>query len=281
MIVRQMGAGTAPALRPIFRSFGAIAMLGAAVAIAGSVLPWVTIFAGTETLTGWDGNPRYLAGIALAGAALTVLFFHAGRPIAVRRLATIAALVVVGGTAMDILSVKAVASSQSVTARLLDPSLGPGPFVMLAGGLALLAVVGIPASVTAVPAGLWLRMLLAGALFVTGWIHIALVPEHLAESMILGLGFLIAGVAQLALAAAISLRPSAVAYYAVVALNAALIVLYTIAAVKGLPFGIDHQHSGGLVVGSGEPIDLPGALSKAAELVGMALAFGLVGRPKS
>src|SRR4029077_19122450 len=117
----------------------------------------------------------------------------------------------------------------SVSARILTPVLGPGPFVMMAGALFLLAVVAIPPSAHRVPASLWPRVILAGALFTAGWIHLALTPEHLDESTILGVGFLGAGLAQLALAFLITARPSELTYYAVVGLSAALVVLYAIA----------------------------------------------------
>ncbi|MHB8611425.1 MAG: hypothetical protein ACYDAL_03205 [Candidatus Dormibacteraceae bacterium] len=278
MITRQMGASTTLAPGLTIPAPAIIAFVGAAIAVVGSALPWVTIFGGTQTLTGWNGTPRYLAGLAVASAAFVVLFLRAGRPVAFRHLAALSGLIVVAGTALDIWQVASMAHSRSVTAQLLEPSLGPGPFVMLAGALSLLAVVLVPASTYRVPAGLWPRVMLAGALFVAGWIHLALTPDHLAEATILGVGFLLAGLAQLALAGLITVRPSNLAYYAVVALSASLIVLYAIAVLKGLPFGGGNDHAGGLLVGSGEPVDLQGAVSKLAELFSLAAALVLVGR---
>jgi hypothetical protein len=65
----------------------------------------------------------------------------------------------------------------------------------------------------------------------------------------------------------------------VVGLSAALVVLYAIAVLKGLPFGGDYHYGSGLTLGSGEPVDLEGAVSKLAELFSLATAFALVGRP--
>jgi len=285
MMTRRIGANTGQAPRhtvplPVSIAVPAIiAGVGAIITLAGSALPWATIFRGTQTLTGWNGSPRYLAGLAVASAALTLLFLWAGRPAAFRRLAVLAGLTAVGGCAFASWQVAAVGSSQSVSARILTPVLGPGPFVMMAGALFLLAVVAIPTSADRVPASLWPRVIMAGALFTAGWIHLALTPEHLGEAIILGLGFLAAGLAQLALAFLITARPSDLTYYAVVGLSAALVVFYVIAVLKCLPFGGDDHHGSGLTVGSGERVDLEGAVSKLAELFSLVTAFVLVGRP--
>src|SRR4029077_9310074 len=94
-----------------------VAVVGAAIALVGSALPWVTIFRGTQTLTGWDGSPRYLAGVAVASAALTLLFLWSGRPAAFRRLAVLAGLTAVVGTAFASWQVAAVDALHSVSAR--------------------------------------------------------------------------------------------------------------------------------------------------------------------
>ena len=285
MITQQIGASTGLAPRhtvplPVTIATPAIiAIVGAMITLVGSALPWVTIFRGTRTLTGWNGSPRYLAGLAVASVALTLLFLWAGRLSAFRRLAVLTGSTAAVGSAFASWQVAALDSSQSVSARILTPVLGPGPFVMVAGTLLLLAVVAIPTSAARVPAPLWPRVILAGALFTAGWIHLALTPEHLGEATILGLGFLAAGLAQLALALLITARPSDLTYYAVVGLSAALVVLYAIAVLKGLPFGGGHDHGSGLRLGSGEPVDLEGAVCKLAELFSLATAFVLVGRP--
>jgi len=285
VITQQIGASAGLAPRHTVRlplsiaTPAIIAMVGAIIVLVGSALPWATIFRGTQTLTGWDGSPRYLAGMAVASAALTLLFLWAGRPAAFRGLAVMAGLAAVLGIAFTSWQVAAVEASHSVSARILAPVLGPGPFVMVAGALLLLAVMAIPTSAARVPASLWPRVILAGALFVAGWIHLALTPEHLGEATILGLGFLAAGLAQLALAFLVIVRPSDLIYYAVVGLSAALIALYAIAVLKGLPFGGGHDHGSGLILGSGEPVDLEGAVTKFAELFCLATALVLVGRP--
>jgi hypothetical protein len=287
MMTQQIGASTGLAPRhtvalPVTIATPAIiaivASVGAMITLVGSALPWVTIFRGTQTLTGWNGIPRHLAGLAVASVALTLLFLWAGRPAAFRRLAVLAGSTALAGSAFASWQVAAFDASHSVSARILTPVLGPGPFVMVAGALLLLAVVAIPTSAARVPAALWPRVILAGALFSAGWIHLGLTPEHLGEATILGLGFLAAGLTQLALALLIIARPSDLTYYAVVGLSAALVVVYAIAVLKGLPFSGGHDHGSGLRLGSGESVDLEGAVSKLAELFSLATAFVLVGR---
>ena len=73
------------------------------------------------------------------------------------------------------------------------------------------------------------------------------------------------------------MRPRRWVYYGIVVVNVALVLIYADAVLVGLPFGAT-MHGSGLVIGSGEPLDLPGVISKAAELVSLALAFVLVGR---
>jgi hypothetical protein len=271
-----VGAGNAPALR-LSKRVTALVAAGAAIALAGSVMPWMTIFRGTQSLSGWDGAPRYLGGAAVASALVTALYVRGGRQPALRRLAILAAIAAVAGTLVQLIEILTLGRTRSVTARILDVHIGPGPFVMLAGSLMLLGVLAISASASRLASGSWPRLIMAALLFTTGWIHIALTPEHLSESTILGTGFLAAGLAQVVLSVIIAVKPSALAYYAVVGSSVALIVLYAIAVVHGLPFGSGHDHAYGLILGSGEPVDLEGAVSKLAELGSLAIAFVLLG----
>lgn len=280
----HMGASTVLAPRRASRIAVAtpLALSGAAIAVAGTALPWVTIFRGTQVLTGWDGSARYIAGLAVASAMLTLLFLGTGRAVPLRRIALLAGFGAIVGAAVERGQLVSSVSSTSITNRILEPVLGAGSMVLLAGTVLLLAVAAVPAARGArLPAGFWPRLVLAGALFTAGWIHLVLTPEHLGEAPILGVGFLLAAVAQLALAGLVMMRPSDLVYNAVVALSVALVVLYAIAVFKGLPFGGAHDHATGLVVGSGEPIDLEGAVSKAAELFSVVTAFVLVGRRAS
>jgi hypothetical protein len=143
----------------------------------------------------------------------------------------------------------------------------------LAAGLLALAAVLAPIGARRASRVGTRRLVLAGALFVAGWIHLLLVPEHLAESPLLGVGFLAAAAAQIALAAVVAWRPSDTAAYVVVAVNVALVAVYGWAVVVGLPLGGGHADVAGIRIGAGEPVDLAGAATKLAEIVALVLAM--------
>jgi peptidoglycan/LPS O-acetylase OafA/YrhL len=128
------------------------------------------------------------------------------------------------------------------------------------------------------------RVFIAAALLATGWIHLLLAPEHLAESTILGLGFLASGLAQVALAGIVVWRPASWSLALVVVLNVTLIVIYAYAVLVGLPFGAgsehDHTEAAGLLIGAGEPVDWYGGISKVAELTSAAIALALLAPKK-
>lgn len=125
-------------------------------------------------------------------------------------------------------------------------------------------------------------LVLAATLFVAGWIHLVLVPEHLEMATILGAGFALAAAAQLGLAVAVTFggRPARQPIAdAVVVVNVAILVVYAYAVLVGLPFeAAGHDHAGavmtGVAVGGGEAVDLAGALTAAVELLGIGLAIG-------
>ena len=115
------------------------------------------------------------------------------------------------------------------------------------------------------------QLLVAVLLGAAGIAHLYLAPEHLAESTLVGVGFIAAGIVQLALAALVLLRPDRGVLWAVIAVSAVLIIFYAWNVLLGLPIvgpdAAQHAHEGGLVIGLGERIDAAGALTKAAELL--------------
>lgn|GEM_PF-3992478 len=129
------------------------------------------------------------------------------------------------------------------------------------------------------------RLAMAAALFTAGWIHLMLVPDHLGEATILGLGFLAAGIVQVVLAALVLWRPRDGSLGLVVAVNVPLIAIYAYAVLVGLPFAghSDPTEASGLVLGAGEPVDWLGAISKVTELTSTVIAFALLAptRPQS
>jgi hypothetical protein len=126
------------------------------------------------------------------------------------------------------------------------------------------------------------RLALAALLYVAAAIHLLLTPEHLAESTLLGLGFLAAALAQLALAALVVARPADLVLVATLGVTVALVVLYGYAVLVGLPFaGGGEEHEVGLVVGAGEPVDWWGFVDLLAEVGTLGLAGLLLVRPAS
>jgi hypothetical protein len=164
--------------------------------------------------------------------------------------------------------------------------------------------------------GVW-RLSLAAALAVAGVMHLVLTADHFGESVLMGLGFAGATVAELGLAGAVLVRPSRLVYSAVVVVGAALVALYVYNVFIGLPFAGGHvapelqngaavesvggttehgepheaaghgegqnhsdHHDEGLALGAGEPVDAAGAATKGAELVSIGIAAGLLLRAR-
>ncbi|MEO9067775.1 MAG: hypothetical protein ABI281_06590, partial [Caldimonas sp.] len=147
-----------------------------------------------------------------------------------------------------------------------------------AGGALLVgAAVGRPLTGTRTP-GLGLRLGVAGLTFDAGWLHLLLTPEHLGVAALLGLGFLIAGIAQLALALLAIERPTQTAMLALVTLNVALVAIWVYAVLVGLPFTGGHDHEAGWIIGNGEPVDLAAVVAEVAELASTAAALVLYRR---
>jgi hypothetical protein len=108
-------------------------------------------------------------------------------------------------------------------------------------------------------------LLLAACAFSAGT-HIALAPEHLSESVSLGLGFLLAAALLLVLGLAIFIRPGSLALALLIALlSAALIAAYVASRTAGLPV-LDPEP---------EEVDRIGVITKAVELVALFLSLRL------
>ena len=129
------------------------------------------------------------------------------------------------------------------------------------------------------------RAALVGLLLADGAIHVLLAPEHFAQSPVLGLGFLLSGLAQ-GVVAGLLVRRSRLPLHGVVAvLSAGLLLLYGLAITRGLPFPAHHSGEHMLTPGAmastggsaAESVTLDGLTSKALEIATLALA--LVFRP--
>ncbi|HEX9436403.1 MAG TPA: hypothetical protein VGA16_04495 [Candidatus Limnocylindria bacterium] len=117
------------------------------------------------------------------------------------------------------------------------------------------------------------RFALAAALAAAGAIHLALVGEHLEESVLLGRGFVVVGLAQIALGAIVLLRPR-IPVRSIVALNVVLIALYALHVTIGLPLPDAAEAADEMkgLLGPREEVELSAIVTKLAELVGIVLA---------
>ncbi len=73
--------------------------------------------------------------------------------------------------------------------------------------------------------------------FLAGAIHIAALGEHLGESLLFGVFFLMSGAFQIATGFALRARPSRVILTAIVAVNAAIVGLWVLSRTAGVPAG--------------------------------------------
>lgn len=170
-----------------------------------------------------------------------------------------------------------------VIATALFRGINAGPstsrLVAISGGTILL-VIALFLAVMLIP---WMsprvrlgsQIALAICLAVAGIVHLVLAREQLDESTLLGLGFVGAGLVQIVLAATVTWavlrrRQARAGYLAIIALNAALVFLYAVHVWLGLPLAGAAK---GVILGTQEQIDIPGAFTKVAELVSLLLAF--------
>jgi hypothetical protein len=271
--VTHVPADARPALwrSPLFsRSHAAVVLtiIGLAVVGAGALMPWVTVFHGLQPISGFRLDGGDLAGVAIASAAVMAAARQHGGAKILRPMAVTGAIIVVAGSLNSAHRIAQYSADPGPAGALVAPSAGVGPLVMATGGIILLAAVLLTrARPVAMSKGLRIRMFLAA-------------PEHLNESTLLGLGFLAAGIIQIALAFIVVERPSEGALSLLVMVNVALLAVWAYAVLIGLPLGdrSGHNAASGLVIGSGEPIDLASAITKLAELASLSIALILMWR---
>lgn len=112
-----------------------------------------------------------------------------------------------------------------------------------------------------------LRYMLIGALAVSGLVHLALTPEHLREAPVLGLGFGVVAILQLALACVFTSRSAPPLWPVALILTIFSLSTYVVSRVVGLPFGHGHDV---------EPIAAVDILCKGAELLTTAILLMLI-----
>ena len=87
------------------------------------------------------------------------------------------------------------------------------------------------------------RVLLAALSAAAGVIHLVMVPSHMAESTVEGIGFAVAGWSQLVIAALVFIAPSRALLRATVVANLAFIGAWVVSRTAGLPFGENAGHA--------------------------------------
>lgn len=133
-------AVTAPARTRSARSFAwvarSVALLGGAALVVGALLPWMTFYAGLQPIVGTRGG--YGKAVLLAGVAVCIVGAVRSRQDArwTRVLLAVIGSTVVAGGALLLWRAWQLVSSQG--ALMLVPRLGPGLFVVIAGGVLVL-----------------------------------------------------------------------------------------------------------------------------------------------
>lgn len=270
----------APADRRLVAGLGAA---GGALTIIGSVLPWISLYAGLQSIAGTDGlNGRILAGLGVAAALVAVV--HAVRGGQATRwllgIAGFAVLALGGWLGIQLLQTEAVLAADPLLVSRLEPGLA----VSLVGGSLLLATLFVPARSLAaaeVPerrARSAAQLMLVATLAIAGVVHLALVSEHLRESIALGVGFIGAGLGQVGLAAIILRSPSIAALRIALLLSTFSLAALAAAVTVGLPALLHGSMTGGFA--PAESLTDLGAITGAAEVIAVVLAFRLLRRAR-
>lgn len=270
----------APADRRLVAGLGAA---GGALTIIGSVLPWISLYAGLQSIAGTDGlNGRILAGLGVAAALVAVV--HAVRGGQATRwllgIAGFAVLALGGWLGIQLLQTEAVLAADPLLVSRLEPGLA----VSLVGGSLLLATLFVPARSLAaaeVPerrARSAAQLMLVATLAIAGVVHLALVSEHLRESIALGVGFIGAGLGQVGLAAIILRSPSIAALRIALLLSTFSLAALAAAVTVGLPALLHGSMTGGFA--PAESLTDLGAITGAAEVIAVVLTFRLLRRAR-
>ncbi len=251
---------------------------GAAVVVVGALLPWVSLFRGLTTVSGFGADGFFLIGLAVGTALLLAWYERLGRPASVRRLAAALATAIVAVSVFDWWRIVHFVGDPGAVAPLAAPSVGPGTVVSAGGGLVLLAaILVLRPGAGRLPQGTWPRVAVAGSLAVAAWIHFDIVGEHLGQTLLLGLGTAGFGAVQAALAVLLLVRPRHWVLDVVVAVDAGLVFFYAFNVLVGLPFAKPEPFSPGLLLGQGEAVGLRGAVALICEISGMGAAIWLRG----
>lgn len=256
--------------------------LGGSLTVVGAVAPWLSLYAGLEQLSGTSGlHGRIMIGLGLLAVGLSVAHLFRGSR------ATRWALGAAGFLVLGLGGWLGIGLIQTFSALAADPllvaSLEPGLGLAIAGGAATFATLFAPdersgRTTSRRPKLSTLHISVASLVAVAGIIHVALTPEHLEGSALLGLGFLVAGGAQLTVAIVVLRARDTGAAFAALAVSAGSLVPLVAAVTVGLPV---LPHGGAMgPLGPVEQLDDLVALTALVELIAIVASVRLLGRSR-
>jgi hypothetical protein len=263
-----------------------LGIVGGGMLIAGALLPWLSLYAGVDTINGLDGlNGRVLIGAGLLSAALGVLY--AARPSKHLQYGLAAFGFAVSAFAAWVLSQLLGSYQQLQSDPFVVASLGIGTFVALGGALLVLGTLLVPqpaqlrirssqTSITSVNRGDARVPLVTGIvafLVSAAMIHLAVVGPHLEESTLYAVFFIGAAIAQLCAAMTLTATRDRRVLLTIAAGNALVIMVWALSRTVGLPIGPTP--------GIAESVSLPDVLATIAEaaIVALSSALAFVRRP--
>lgn len=252
-----------------------LALLTSALTIAGLASPWVTVFNGLSTIPGLSVDGGYLAAVTAVSFATLHVMATSGGGRMLRSIAVLGGVVVVADSLLSIARISEYVAHPGTGGALTVPGAGPGPFFTLVGGVALVATaLAAPSAQSRLGRGMVLRLMLSVSLIIAADLHLVLTPQHFDEALLLGVGFLAAGLFQLALAVYVIVRHDDRPIGLLLAITIALIAIYAYALFIGLPLDSGHSDAAaGLRLGSGEPLTTTGLIDVLAEIATVALAL--------
>jgi hypothetical protein len=265
-----------------------LAVAGGSLLIAGSLLPWLSLYAGIDPISGIDGlNGRVLVSTGAVSAAAGLIYIR--RPSKQLQYGLAALGFVASGFAAWVVSQVLGSYQQLQSDPLVLASLGAGTFVALGGALMVLGTLLVPRhadagrgrnrQATVVSAQRDARtVLLTGVvafLVSAAMIHLVVVGPHLQESTLYAAFFVGAAVAQLVAAMTLTMSRHRRWLMAVALGNALVIVVWAVSRTVGLPIGPTP--------GVAESVSLPDVLATVAEvaIVTLSVALVVIRRPLS
>ncbi|HTE86745.1 MAG TPA: hypothetical protein VK821_18675 [Dehalococcoidia bacterium] len=222
----------------------AMTIAGALLVTAGAFLPWLSLFAGLQTVAGTSGlNGRLLVGGGAVSGLLGLWFLIRGGS-ATRWVIGLLGIALLGFCGWLLLQLLATYRELS-TDPFMFARLSPGLFIST-GGAATVAgtiLLGGPPALRPGPAhssrfnALPLASVLAPLSFGAGVIHWAVIGPHWQESTTLAAAFAAAGLSQILWAWLVLMAPDRRTLVTGIALSAVYVAVWAASRTAGLPVG--------------------------------------------